>query len=100
MRIEILSDAEDDLITGFTFYERQCVGVGDYFLNSLYSDIDSLLVYAGIHQTVFGYYRALSKRFPYSIYYRLDQPAKLVQVHRVLDCRRNPRWIKKQLGGK
>jgi hypothetical protein len=35
MRIEILSDAEDDLVTGAKFYERRSAGLGQYFLNSL-----------------------------------------------------------------
>ena len=47
MRIEILSDAEDDLVAGAKFYERKRAGLGEYFLNSLYSDIDSLLLYVG-----------------------------------------------------
>ncbi len=44
MRIEILSDATEDLLDGYHFYERQAPGLGNYFLDSLYSDIDSLLV--------------------------------------------------------
>ena len=44
MRIEILSDATEDLLDGYHFYERQAPGLGNYFLGSLYSDIDSLLV--------------------------------------------------------
>jgi plasmid stabilization system protein ParE len=91
MKIEILSDAEEDLIAGARFYERQGTGLGDYFLNAIYSDIDSLLIYAGIHRVVFGFHRALSKRFPYAIFYRLNQQAQLVQVYRVLDLRRDPR---------
>jgi len=47
MRIEILSEAEDDLVAGAKFYERKRAGLGEYFLNSLYSDIDSLLLYVG-----------------------------------------------------
>jgi hypothetical protein len=38
MRIEILSGAEDDLITGARSSKRQGVGLGEYFLDSLYSD--------------------------------------------------------------
>jgi hypothetical protein len=34
MRIEILSDAEEDLVAGARFYERQGPGLGEYFLNS------------------------------------------------------------------
>jgi hypothetical protein len=73
VRIEILSEAEDDLVAGAKFYERRRAGLGEYFLNSLYSDIDSLLLYAGIHRLIFGFHRALSKRFPFAIFYRFDR---------------------------
>lgn len=97
MRIEILWDAQSDLISGARFYERQGAGLGEYFLNSLYSDIDSLLVYAGIHRIVFGFHRVLSKRFPYAIFYRFDREKDLIQVYRVLDLRRDPSWIQRRL---
>lgn len=42
MKIEILDRAAVDLTDGFYFYEKQQSGLGDYFLNSLYSDIESL----------------------------------------------------------
>jgi hypothetical protein len=44
VRIEILDEAEADLIEGFDFYERQETGLGWYFLDSLFSDVDSLLL--------------------------------------------------------
>ena len=61
MRIKILSSAVDDLHAGRLFYEKQGEGLGEYFFDSLFSDIDSLLLYAGIHQKFFGYHRLLSK---------------------------------------
>ena len=64
MRIKILSSAVDDLNTGCLFYEKQGEGLGEYFFDSIFSDIDSLQLYAGIHQKFFGYHRLLSKRFP------------------------------------
>ena len=64
MKIEILDAAEKDLLDGYDFYERQSKGLGDYFLDSLFSDIESLYLYAGIHGRHFGYHRLLSKRFP------------------------------------
>jgi len=90
MRIRILTSAFDDLADGRRFYERQGQGLGSYFLDSLFSDIDSLALYAGIHRTVFGFHRLLSKRFPYAIYYQLDAEGEAV-VYRVLDCRQDPR---------
>ena len=66
MKVEILAEASEDLICGYHFYEEQSPGLGSYFLDSLFSDIDSLLLYAGIHRVVFGWHRCLSKRFPFA----------------------------------
>jgi plasmid stabilization system protein ParE len=95
MRIKILSSAVDDLHASRLFYEKQGAGLGEYFFDSLFSDIDSLLLYAGIHQKVFGYHRLLSKRFPYAVYYSLEQD--LIVVRRVLDLRRHPDRIRQAL---
>lgn len=95
MKIQILDDAQQDLIEGFQFYESRETGVGSYFLDCLFSDIDSLLLFAGIHQIVHGYHRALSKRFPFAIYY--DIVGEFIRVHAVLDCRRNPSWTRNRL---
>jgi len=89
-KIEILDEAEADLIEGYHFYEAQADGLGSYFLDSLFSDIDSLLIHAGLHAVVFGCRRCLSKRFPFAVYYSVD--GELIRVHAVLDCRRNPSW--------
>ncbi len=69
---------------------------GEYFFDSVFSDIDSLILYAGIHQKYFGYYRMLSKRFPYAIYYKMEGNYQAV-VFRVLDLRRDPKKIKQSL---
>lgn len=88
MKVQILDEAEQDLVDGFRFYEAQEQGLGDYFLDSLFSDIDSLQLYAGIHSRHFSYYRLLSKRFPFAIYYLIG--GKVARVHAVLDYRRDP----------
>jgi hypothetical protein len=95
MRIEILDTAKQDFREGFRFYEEQSEGIGRYFVDSLMSDIESLQLYAGVHAKQFGYYQMRARRFPFAVYYRLDKG--LVQVHAVLDCRRNPAWIRKRL---
>lgn len=95
MTVEISSDAEQDIIDGYWFYERQSAGLGDYFRSSLIADIDSLVYYAGIHEVEFGFHRALSKRFPFSIYYRVAN--EIILVVAVLDARRDPLWIRERL---
>ncbi len=47
MKIKVLESAENDLVNGFYFYDRQAEGLGNYFLDSVYSDIESLHLYAG-----------------------------------------------------
>lgn len=88
MRLRILSAASRDLLRGKRFYEKQAEGLGDYYLDSLFSDIDSLIVYAGIHRKFRGYFCLLARRFPYAVYYRLE--AEEIRIFRVLDCRQDP----------
>ena len=96
MKLHILDAASRDLIEGYRFYQKQQTGLGEYFLDSLYSDIDSLQFHAGIHVLLFGlYHRTLSKRFPFAIYYRVNDQE--VWIYAVLDCRRSPAWIKNHL---
>ena len=96
MRLEILDQAARDLVEGFRFYEDQGEGLGSYFLNNLYADIDSLYFSAGIHGKPYKHYhRLLSRRFPFAIFYTIQE--ETVFIHAVLDCRRNPAWIREQL---
>ena len=88
MRIRILTGASENLQKGKEFYDGQTAGLGSYFLNSLYSDIDSLIIYAGIHRKINGYHCMLSKRFPYAIYYKVESDE--IKIYRVLDCRQDP----------
>jgi plasmid stabilization system protein ParE len=95
VKIEILDEAQEDLVEGFRFYEKLSAGVGSHFLKCVFSDIDSLTGTCGVHPVVFGYHRALSRRFPFAIYYEVVR--ETIRVHAVLDCRRNPLWIRIRL---
>jgi plasmid stabilization system protein ParE len=88
VKIKILPSARADLDRGRSFYARQSKSVGDYFLDSLFSDIDSLELYAGVHLKVFDFHRLLAKRFPYAVYYKVEGDVCI--VFRVLDCRQEP----------
>jgi plasmid stabilization system protein ParE len=95
MTLQILPSAREDLAAGFAFYEQQEPGIGSHFLESLFSDIDSLSVTAGVHRKVFGFHRFLAKTFPYAIYYTIDRDA--VEIRAILDCRQNPSSIRRSL---
>jgi len=57
-RIQILSDAVKDLDDGRDFYAKQECHIGDYFWDSLLSDIESLVIFAAVHSKKYGYYRS------------------------------------------
>lgn len=91
MKIRLLLEAERDLAIGADFYESQKAGLGGYFSDCLATDIESLTLFAGIHEQHLGFYRALSKRFPFSIYYKLN--GDFVEIYAVLDARQDPQNI-------
>ena len=96
MKINYLNSAKQDLKDGFYFYEECETGLGLYFLETIYSDIDSLKLFAGIHSIHFKkYYRLLSKRFPFAIYYEIEN--KEINIYAIVDCRKKPSWTKKKL---
>ena len=97
--VRIGASADRDLLVGFDFYETQAAGLGQYFLDSLFSDIDAFVLHAGVHpKPLAGLHRRLSRRFPFAIYYDFDGRTSIVLA--VLDCRRNPRSIRGVLGAR
>lgn len=90
----VLEEAADDLVSGRDFYDQQESGLGQYFWDSLISDIESLAIYAGVHQRYFGLFRLLSKRFPYAVYYEIAE--SVAYVIAILPVRRSPVWMQQQ----
>ena len=95
MEIRLLDAARDDLRNGWLFYERQAVGLGDRFFDAIEADVQSLAVYAGIHLQVDGFYRMLIRRFPFALYYLIDEAS--IDIYAILDYRRDPIWIRARL---
>lgn len=95
MTIRLLETAKNDLRKGFRFYEAQTRGLGYYFLDSIQTDVRSLSWYAGIHPKEKEFYRMLVKRFPFAVYYLINNST--VDVYAILDCRRDPTWISARL---
>jgi plasmid stabilization system protein ParE len=92
MKVRILRSGIEDLAAGREFYDLQGHNIGDYFFDSLFTEIDSLALFAGIHSVHFGFHRLLARRFPFAVYYRIIDNEAV--VFRVLDCRRDPRRIR------
>jgi plasmid stabilization system protein ParE len=94
-RVVVLAEAAEDLEAAQAFYNAQEAGVGEHCVNSLLNDIESLALYHGIHCQQHGCFRMLAHRFPFGIYYLEVQHE--TRVVAVLDLRRDPTWIRRQL---
>jgi hypothetical protein len=95
MIVVVLEDAADDIERGRRFYESCEVGVGDYFVGLIFNDLERLASLASIHSSHFGFHRMLCRRFPFAIYYEVEDDT--AYVYGVLDLRRDPIWIRRQL---
>ncbi len=94
--IGISDEALEDLDDGFWFYEKKEPGLGDYFTNHLMADIEGLKVTGGIHRQPYrNLHWLISRTFPWAIYYTYT--ASHVTVVGVIDCRRDPTWIREHL---
>jgi hypothetical protein len=96
--VYVMEEAVDDLNEGRSFYDLQETGVGDYFWDSLIADMESLIIYAGVHGKKLGFHQMFAKRFPYAIYYEIEE--EIAYVVAVLPMRRDPAWISEQLKGR
>ena len=99
MRIGILESARRDLDEGFEFYEAKQAGLGDYFLTSVRADIEGLRISGGVHRQEYrDFHRLLCRTFPFAVFYLFKNGE--VTVYSVVDCRRDPVWIRAHLEGR
>ena len=68
MNIRLLEAAKDDLRNGWSFYEQKSPGLGNTFLAAIVSDVQTL---------------ALNE--------------SSIDIYAILDCRRDPIWIRDRL---
>ena len=93
--VHIRPEAETDLEEAALWYEKQCPGLGDEFLDEV-QDILKILsenpyLYAVVHKNA---RRALIRRFPFGLYYIIDQNSIIV-VAAMHGSRHPKRWQKR-----
>ena len=71
--LRFVPELEEDLYSGFVWYEDKAKGLGDEFLTVFYSDVNQLvntpLIYA---KEYLDFHRSLLRQFPFAYYYRLE----------------------------
>lgn len=89
MRLVVRPAAANDLKGAYRWYEERRTGLGEDLLQEAQAVIDRILLlplaYPVVHRET---RRALIRRFPYGIFFRLDGDAVIVVA--VYHLRRNP----------
>lgn len=66
-------EVEAEVDEAYHWYERQCRGLGEGFLAAVRAALDRIQLNPEIHAVVYREVRrALVRRFPYAIYYRIE----------------------------
>ena len=88
-RLEATPAVEFDIEAAFEWYEREEPGLGFEFLNELRDAYVRILNHPLVFQSLrSGIRRALTKRFPYGIFYTIE--AEVIVILAVLHTARDP----------
>jgi len=88
-RLVVDQPADVDITSAFEWYERERAGLGDVFLGELRETFDRVVAGPLSYQELrSGIHRALTHRFPYAVYFLIDDDR--IVVIAVLHARRDP----------
>ncbi len=90
----LIPEAQADVEDAYLWYEEQSLGLGMEFLRCVEAVLQSIQrtpqIYPVVHET---YRRALVRRFPFAIFYEIDEAANRCVVYSVFHCSQNPtKW--------
>ena len=87
-KIIIRPEAENDIYTAFDWYEKQRAGLGTEFTQELSNSMDRIIESPRIYSEIYrGIRRALLSRFPFGIYYLVNDETIIVLsvLHLIMD---------------
>lgn len=90
----ILPEAKTDVEDAYLWYEEQSLGLGLEFLRCVEAALVSIqrtpLIYPIIHEC---YRRALVRRFPFAVFFEIDQAQNRCIIYSVFHCSKDPqKW--------
>jgi len=87
----VSSEAEEDLVGAFDFYENKVAGLGSEFVRSVDAEFARIQRQPLAFRLRDRLHRlAMTERFPYAIYFIYDEIANIVSVRRILHFAQNP----------
>ena len=91
MKVEYHPSTASDLNDVISHYDHQRAGLGTAFRAEVYATIDRVIENPEFYAEVSGVRRALVKRFPYSVIYRLF-PNHLIRILVIRHHKRHPEY--------
>jgi toxin ParE1/3/4 len=89
MRLRYTGRAKADLESAFSWYEKQRRGLGFDFLGCVEVVVENIKQTPRLYATHHDQFRrALVRRFPFSIFYSIEQEE--IIVHAIFDTRQDP----------
>ena len=90
----LVPEAKADVADAYLWYEDQSLGLGMEFLRCVEAALLSIqrtpLIYPMVHET---YRRALIRRFPFAIFFEIDDSEDRCIVYSVFHCSQDPeKW--------
>jgi len=90
----LVPEAKADVAAAFQWYEEKCLGLGLDFLRCVEGTLSSIqrapLAYPIVHET---YRRALVRRFPFAVFFDIDDLKHHCIVYSVFHCSQDPeKW--------
>jgi plasmid stabilization system protein ParE len=84
-------EAQSDIREASSWYEKQSIGLGKQFIKSVRKAIRSIQNTPFGFVSRFGDFRAIPlNKFPYLLYYQIDEKQNLIVVFAVLHTHNNP----------
>ena len=95
LRVVLRVEAQDEFDHAFDWYEAQQPGLGADFADRVQETLDQIAINPHTHESVLeDVRRAVVRRFPYCVYYRVERARVLVLA--IMHAKRNPtRWKKR-----
>jgi len=97
--LRFVPEIEEDITSGYTWYEAKARGLGEEFLRMFYTYAMEItrnpLLYPKVHSK---FHRCLLRRFPYAVYFAIEDDQ--IIVFGLFHCVRDPRTIRAKLRGR
>ena len=95
--VEFRKEAQQDILEAIAWYEEIRKGLGGELLIAIENEKNFIEENPYYHEDKYkGIRKAVTKRFPYILYYRIESENKVL-VYAALHMRRNPRIWKRRI---